>query len=57
MKIRATGNYFDLQLNKKIVKGEEYEVTQERGEQIINAKLAEEVKEAKPKRQTKKKKE
>ena len=53
MKIRAIANYYDIQRDANVVKGEEYVVTKERGEQIINAKLAEEVKEEKPKRRKK----
>ena len=47
MKIKAILNYFDKELQKSIVAGEEYEVSKERGEVIISNGYAEEVKEKK----------
>lgn len=47
MKIRAINEYIDTQLKKLVKVGDEYEVSEERGKQIVNAKFAEEVKEAK----------
>lgn len=44
MKIKAILNYFDKELQKSIVAGEEYEVSKERGEVIISNGYAEEVK-------------
>lgn len=44
MKIKALISYFDKQLNKQIEVGEIYEVSKERGEQIIGVNYAEEVK-------------
>lgn len=44
MKIKAIISYFDKQLNKQIEVGEVYEVSKERGEEIIGVKYAEEVK-------------
>ena len=44
MKIKALISYFDKQLNKQIEVGETYEVSEERGQQIIDVKYAEEVK-------------
>lgn len=46
MKIRAINEYIDTQLKKLVKVGDEYEVSEERGKQIVNAKFAEEVKEA-----------
>lgn len=44
MKIKALISYFDKQLNKQIEVGETYEVSEERGQQIIGVNYAEEVK-------------
>lgn len=44
MKIKALISYFDKQLNKQIEVGEIYEVSKERGQQIIGVNYAEEVK-------------
>ena len=44
MKIKAIISYFDKQLNRQIEVGETYEVSKERGEEIIGVNYAEEVK-------------
>lgn len=46
MIIRAKIDYRDLQLQKDIKAGDEYEVSEERGKQIVNANYALEVRES-----------
>lgn len=47
MRIKAIRNYYDLQLEKNIQIDDTYEVTEERGKQIINVGYAIEIPEEK----------
>jgi hypothetical protein len=40
MKVKAIVDYNDLQLNRRVKKGEEFEVTKSRATVLINSKVA-----------------
>ncbi len=43
MKVRAIKEYNDLQKKRLVKVGEEFEVSAERGKELLNAKVAEEI--------------
>lgn len=47
MKVKVTTNYYDTLLKKDVAKNEELEVVDERGETLVNAGVASEIKKQK----------
>lgn len=45
MKIKAIENFFDLQLHKQMLIGDEYEVKKERADELVEKKLVQLVEE------------